>query len=258
MEIVILPDAAVVAELAADTIAALIRARPDAVLGLATGRTQVRVYAELVRRHREEGLGFDRVTTFNLDEYVGVDAEHPGAFRRYMREHLFDHVDLDPARVFVPDGMTADVPAHCAEYEAAIVAAGGIDLQLLGIGADGHIGFNEPSSSLSSRTRIKTLTDETLRVNAADFPDGEVPRHVITMGIGTIMDARECLLLAVGADKAPAIAAAVEGPITASAPASVLQMHPRVRVVVDEGAAASLQRADYYRAVWRGKPDWQR
>ena len=258
MEVIIQPSERHATELAAQHIARLLRDKPSAVLGLATGRSQMGVYEELVRMHREEGLDFSQVTTFNLDEYIGLGPEHPGSFHHYMQEHLFGGVNVDPEHVHVPNGMVQEVDAHCVAYEAAIATAGGIDLQLLGIGTDGHIGFNEPSSSLSSRTRIKTLAAETLRDNADAFAADEVPRHVITMGIGTIMDTRECLLLALGEHKAQAVAAAVEGPITASIPASALQMHPAARVVLDEAAASLLTRASYYKSVYEGKPDWQR
>jgi len=258
VEIIIQPSEREATELAAQRIVRLLRAKPDAVLGLATGRSPLGVYEELARRHREDGLDFSRATTFNLDAYVGVAPEHAGSFHRAMRESLFDRVNLEESRTHVPDGMAADIPAHCAAYERAIVDAGGIDLQLLGIGADGHIGFNEPSSSLSSRTRIKTLTEQTRRDNAAAFADTEMPRHVITMGIGTIMDSREVVLLAFGEHKAGAVARAVEGPITASVPASILQMHPAAKVFLDEAAAIRLERAAYYRSVYAGKPDWQR
>jgi glucosamine-6-phosphate deaminase len=258
MEIIIQEDARRATELAAHRIARLLRETPDAVLGLATGSSPLGVYDELARMHREEGLNFSRATTFNLDEYVGLGAQDPGSFRRYMEEHFFRHVNVDPRRVHVPDGRAPDVAAHCRAYEEAIRAAGGIDLQLLGIGRDGHIGFNEPSSSLASRTRLKTLTAQTRRDNAGRFPAGDTPRHVITMGIGTIMDSRECLLLALGDHKSRAVAAAVEGPITASVPASILQMHMTVKVIIDEPAARLLERADYYRSVYEGKPSWQR
>jgi glucosamine-6-phosphate deaminase len=176
-----------------------------------------------------------------------------------MQEHLFGKVNIAPAHVHFPDGLAADIPAHCAEYEKALRSAGGIDLQLLGIGSDGHIGFNEPSSSLASRTRIKTLTPRTVKDNARFFGSAEkVPRHVITMGVGTIMDARACLLLATGESKADAVAGMAEGSITADLPASVLQMHPDCKLVVDEAAAVKLRRADYYRWVYENKPDWQR
>jgi glucosamine-6-phosphate deaminase len=258
MEVIIQPSEGQATELAAARIARLLGVKPEAVLGLATGRSQQGVYDELVRLHRREGLDFGRATTFNLDEYIGLSPDHPGSFRHYMQEHLFGRVNLDPARTHVPDGMAPDVAAHCAAYEASIRAAGGIDLQLLGIGRDGHIGFNEPSSSLSSRTRIKTLTAVTRRDNAGMFDAGAVPRHVITMGIGTIMESRECVLLALGEGKAQAVADAVEGPITASVPASILQMHGVAKVFVDDAAAAKLKRVDYYKSVYEGKPEWQR
>jgi len=258
MEIIIQPDNRAASELAARRVATLVRGKPEAVLGLATGNSPLRFYAELVRMHRDEGLDFARVTTFNLDEYVGLAPEHPASYRHYMRQNFFDHVNVPDDRIHVPDGLAEDIPAYCEAYEEAIAAAGGIDAQLLGIGSDGHIGFNEPSSSLASRTRIKTLTDQTRSDNAARFADHEVPRHVITMGIGTIMASRECLLLAFGSSKADAVAKTVEGPISATVPASILQMHPVARLYLDEAAAAKLERTDYYQAVYRGKPDWQR
>jgi glucosamine-6-phosphate deaminase len=259
MEVIILPSAAEAALTAARVVSRLVRARPHAVLGLSTGETPKAVYAELVRAHREDGLDFSGVTTFNLDELVGLDAAHAGSYRRYMREHLFAHVNLPPDRTHLPDGGATDVDAACAAYEEAIRAAGGIDLQLLGIGRDGHIGFNEPTSSLASRTRVKTLTAATRAAIGAQLPPGEEPpRHVITMGIGTILAARRCVLLAFGARKAGAVARAVEGPVTALVPASALQLHPRATVLVDEAAAGRLALAAYYRDVHANKPAWQR
>jgi glucosamine-6-phosphate deaminase len=209
--------------------------------------------------HRLEALDFSRVTTFNLDEYVGLPREHPGSYHSFMREHLLGHIGIDPARVFVPDGLAADVPTCCSQYEQAIRDAGGLDLQVLGIGRQGHIGFNEPSSSLASRTRIKTLTETTRADNAGDFGGAEqVPKHVITMGIGTILESRACLLLAFGEHKAEAVAKAVEGPVSAMVPASALQMHEHATVLVDEEAASELCLADYYRHVFEQKPEWQR
>ena len=258
MEVLILPSDREVCLQAARIIAALVRARPNAVLGLATGGTPRPIYAELVRQHQAEGLTFRGVTTFNLDEYVGIGASHPCSYRRYMAEAFFDHVDISKAKVHVPNGMAADVPRECDDYEAAIRTAGGIDLQLLGIGGDGHIGFNEPSSSLGSRTRIKTLSDGTRAANCGCAPAGEeLPGHVITMGIGTILEARHLALLAFGAAKAGAVAAAVEGPVTAMVPGSALQLHPHATVVVDQAAAARLRLADYYRETWAHKPPWQ-
>ncbi len=259
MEIIIQPNAEEASLIAARHVARLVRDKPNAVLGLATGSTPLAMYQELVRLHREQGLDFSGVTTFNLDEYVGLAPEHPASYHTFMWENFFQHVNVPRERIHIPDGMTSHVPAFCQKYEDAIRAAGGIDLQVLGIGSDGHIGFNEPSSSLASRTRIKTLTAQTRADNARFFtsPD-DVPLHVITMGVGTIMDTRQVLLLAFGERKAKAIAEAVEGPITAMNPASILQMHPVAKCIIDEGAAAQLSRLDYYRWVYDQKPDWQK
>jgi glucosamine-6-phosphate deaminase len=258
MEIIIQPGADDASLIAARHVARLVREKPDAVLGLATGATPLKLYGELVRMHRDEGLDFSGVTTFNLDEYVGLEPAHPASYHAFMRDHFFSHVNVDPARIHIPDGRAKDVPAFCKDYEAAIVAAGGIDLQMLGIGTDGHIGFNEPSSSLASRTRIKTLTPRTRLDNVEAFGRPEdVPFHVITMGVGTIMEAREVVLLAFGSKKSRAIAAAVEGPVTSMSPASILQMHPVAKCIVDEAAAARLARIDYYRWVYEHKPPWQ-
>jgi glucosamine-6-phosphate deaminase len=258
MEIVIQPTPEAASLIAAQIIARLVRSKPDCVLGLATGSTPQLTYRELVRMHREDGLDFSRVTTFNLDEYVGLPREHPQSYHAFMQENLFRHINVTPARIHIPDGLAADVPAECAAYEAAIRAAGGIDLQLLGIGSEGHIGFNEKSSSLASRTRIKTLTEQTRRDNARFFGAPEaVPMHVITMGVGTIMEARQVLLLAFGENKAQAVADAVEGPISAMNPASILQMHPVAKALLDEPAAARLALSDYYRWVYAHKPAWQ-
>ena len=258
MEVIIKEDAEQASVIAARIVARLVREKPTAVLGLATGSTPARLYRELVRMHREEGLDFGRVTTFNLDEYVGLDARHPGSYRYFMHENLFAHINIPPGNIHIPDGTVADVMTHCQDYEDSIAAAGGIDLQVLGIGSDGHLGFNEPSSSLASRTRIKTLTDETRRDNSRFFASLEqVPYHCITMGMGTILDSRVCLLLAFGSGKAEAIARSVEGPVTAMVPASALQMHRHVHVLLDEAAAANLERLDYYRWVYAHKPEWQ-
>lgn len=254
MEIIIQPAPEDATRIAARLIAGLLRGKPDAVLGLATGSTPLLLYRELVAMN----LDWNRVTTFNLDEYVGLPADHPQSYHSFMREHLFRHVNIRPENVHIPDGNARDIPRHCEEYEMKIRAAGGIDLQVLGIGTDGHIGFNEPSSSLASRTRIKTLTERTLRDNARFFgAETDVPRHVITMGIGTIMEARQIVLMAFGPEKADAIAGAAEGPVTAANPASMLQMHPVAKLCIDSAAAAGLQRSDYYRWVYAHKPDWQ-
>lgn len=255
MEIIIQPTAEESTEIAARIIAKLLREKPSAVLGLATGSTPLRLYQKLVAMR----LDWSRVTTFNLDEYIGLPREHPQSYHSFMWENLFQHININPENIHIPDGNAGDIPAMCAAYEQAIRDSGGIDLQLLGIGSDGHIGFNEPSSSLASRTRIKTLTERTRRDNARFFGSPEeVPLHVVTMGIGTIMEARTNLLLAFGENKAAAIAGAVEGPITADNPASVLQFHPSAKVCLDEPAASQLKRADYYRWVFSNKPDWQK
>ena len=259
MEIIVQPTPEEASLIAARHVAHVVRQKPDAVLGLATGATPLSLYRELVRMHRDEGLDFGRVTTFNLDEYVGLAPNHAASYHTFIHENLFAHVNVQPSKIHIPDGLTHDVPAFCRDYEEAIRAAGGIDLQVLGIGTDGHIGFNEPSSSLASRTRIKTLTPRTRLDNVAAFGTPEaVPFHVITMGVGTIMDAREILLLAFGTKKSAAIAAAVEGPVTSMSPASILQMHPVAKCIVDRTAAARLARIDYYRWVYDQKPDWQK
>jgi len=216
--------------------------KPNLVLGLATGSTPLGLYGELIRMHREEGLDFSKLTTFNLDEYVGLPPDHPQSYQYFMKKNLFGGINLDPRFVHVPDGLAMDIEDHCLWYERQIAAVGGIDLQVLGIGANGHIAFNEPGSSLGSRTRVKTLTSETREANARFFGSlDDVPRYALTMGVGTIMEAHELLLVASGEGKADAIAASVEGPITAMVPASIVQMHPRAFLVVDRAAAAKLR-----------------
>jgi glucosamine-6-phosphate deaminase len=255
MEIIIQPTAEAATSVAARIIARLLREKPNAALGLATGSTPVLLYRELIAMK----LDWRKVTTFNLDEYVGLEAAHPQSYHSFMWENLFRHINIAKKNIHIPDGMTQDIPKFCAKYEKQIQDAGGIDLQVLGIGTDGHIGFNEPTSSLASRTRIKTLTQQTRKDNARFFgSEDKVPHHVITMGIGTIMEARQNLLLAFGKGKAKAIAEAVEGPITAINPASILQLHPVTKVCLDASAASQLTRADYYRWVFENKPEWQR
>lgn len=255
MEIIIQPDAESAAEMAARIFAELIRLKPKAVLGLATGSTPLPLYRKLVDRN----LDWSGITSFNLDEYIGVGPEHPQSYHAFMHGNLFEHVNIHPANIHIPDGMSTDPEAHCREYEEKIQSAGGIDLQLLGIGTDGHIGFNEPTSSLASRTRIKTLTSRTRKDNARFFgSEDAVPFHVITMGIGTILETRKTLLLATGKNKAQAVAQAVEGPITSMNPASALQLHPSAIFCLDEEAASELTRTDYYRWVFDNKPSWQK
>jgi glucosamine-6-phosphate deaminase len=258
MELIILPTAEEASEVAARLVARQVLAQPDSVLGLATGSTPCRLYQTLARKHHSEALDFGRITSFNLDEYVGLDPAHPASYHRFMEENLFSKVNIARERIHIPDGLAVEIPVHCAAYEQAIRDAGGIDLQILGLGSDGHLGFNEPGSSLASRTRIKTLTEGTRRDNARFFTSSQdVPHHVITMGLGTIMDSRMCLLLAFGKGKAAAVAASVEGPVTASVPGSLLQFHPRTKVLLDAEAASELTRSDYYQWVYHNKPAWQ-
>jgi glucosamine-6-phosphate deaminase len=250
MRVIVESDPGAVARVAARFIAELVRRRPTCVLGLATGGTPLGTYQELIRIHRDEGLDFSRVVTFNLDEYVGLGPSHPQSYRAFMNENLFQHVNVDLRNTHVPDGRALDFEVHCEQYERQIAERGGIDLQLLGIGRDGHMAFNEPGSSLGSRTRLKTLTAETIRDNARFFGGEErVPRLAITMGVGTILESRRCLLLACGAAKAQAVRDTIEGPVTAQVTASALQLHRDVTVVVDEEAAGLLARRDYYREM---------
>lgn len=227
---------------AADVVSEQIRRKPDSVIGFATGSTPLGLYEHLIRNHRERGLDFSKITTFNLDEYVGLPPTHPQSYHHFMWENLFDHINVNESRVYIPHGMTDDVEEFCQWYERQIEEAGGIDLQILGIGANGHLAFNEPGSSLGSRTRIKTLTEKTVRDNARFFADGEsVPHQAITMGIGTIMDAETVLLLASGEKKAQAIRDALEGPVTGMCPATVVQMHRFAHILLDGEAASRLE-----------------
>jgi glucosamine-6-phosphate deaminase len=258
MEVVILPGSRQISSLAADAVEALLRRKPDAVLGLATGSTPLPVYAELALRHERDGLDFSQARAFALDEYVGLPAGHPGSYREVIAREFTARVNISPANVHVPDGAAADIPAACRAYEDAIRDAGGVDLQFLGVGTDGHIGFNEPGSSLASRTRIKTLIEQTRRDNARFFGSvAEVPHHVLTQGLGTILDARHVILIATGAQKAQAVRDLAEGPVAAICAASVLQLHPHASVLADEAAASSLRLADYYRHSYDHKPAWQ-
>ena len=230
---------------AAKQVAALVRKKPDCVIGFATGSTPLGLYKELIRMHKEEGLDFSKITTFNLDEYVGLPPEHPQSYHYFMWENLFRHINVNPSNVYIPMGMADDIDAFCEWYENKIKEVGGIDLQILGIGANGHIAFNEPGSSLGSRTRIKTLTEKTRQDNARFFSSmDEVPKYAITMGVGTIMEARRLLLLASGTSKAEAIRATVEGPIMAKYPATIVQLHRYATVIIDKDAASKLE-ADY-------------
>ncbi|MDX3308413.1 glucosamine-6-phosphate deaminase [Streptomyces sp. NPDC054884] len=259
MEVVIVADARSGGELIAEAMVQLLRRKPDALLGVATGSTPLPVYEALAAQVRAGAVDTARARIAQLDEYVGLPAEHPESYRSVLRREVLEPLGVGMEAFLGPDGAAEDVQAACEAYDRALAAAGGVDLQLLGIGTDGHIGFNEPCSSLRSRTRIKTLTEQT-RVDNARFFGGDVeqvPHHVITQGIGTILEARHVVLLATGEGKADAVAASVEGPVAAVCPASALQLHPHATVVVDEAAASELKLADYFRHTYAHKPQWQ-
>lgn len=259
MEVVILADAKDIGVLAADAICALFDRKQDAVLGLATGSSPLPIYDELAARCDAGLVSFRQARGFTLDEYVGLSVDHPERYRNVIDTAFVTRVDFAPGAVQGPDGLAADIPAACTAYEDAIREAGGVDLQILGIGTDGHIGFNEPGSSLASRTRIKTLTRQTRVDNARFFGDDvdSVPTHCLTQGLATIMAARHVILVATGRGKAEAVHHLVEGPVTAMWPASILQHHPHVTVLLDGAAARRLQLIDYYRETYRSKPEWQ-
>jgi glucosamine-6-phosphate deaminase len=258
VEVVIRPDKEAAEHLVARVIAKELRLNPHLTLGLATGRTVERVYAHLVRMHKYEHLDFSLCQTFNLDEYVGLAPDDANSYRFYMNKHLFNQVNIDVRNTHLPNGLAKDLDAECVHYEETMRRFGGIDLQLLGIGKAGHIGFNEPLSALQSRTRVKALTPTTLEQNAAMFGGVKnVPRRAITMGVGTILESRRCILLATGESKAEIIAKAVEGPITSMISATAMQLHRKCIVIVDEEAAGKLQAADYYRWIFQNEPEWQ-
>ncbi len=243
MKIIIQENYEQMSKATAQEVADILNAKPNAVLGMATGSTPLGVYQELVRMHRNDGLDFSRVTTFNLDEYVGLTPDHEQSYHYFMHENFFKHVNVSAQNIYIPSGTTSNYRAFCAWYEKRIEECGGVDVQILGIGSDGHIAFNEPTSSLSSRTRLKTLARPTIEDNARFFDKPEdVPIYAITMGVGTILDARKILLLAWGSSKAEILAGAVEGPVSEALPASFLQEHKSANVIVDEGAAAELTR----------------
>jgi len=243
MEVIIKDNYEELSKFAAQFIAEQINKKPDTVLGLATGGTPLGTYKELINLHKENKVDFSQVVSFNLDEYVGLPIEHSQSYYYFMNENFFKHINIKPENWYLPDGMAKDIPQTCKEYEKKIKEHGGIDLQLLGIGGNGHIAFNEPGSSLASRTRVKTLTEKTIKDNSRFFKSiDEVPRYAITMGNGTIMDSKAILLLASGDNKSDAIVKTVEGPITSMVPASIVQLHPRVTIAVDRDAASKLTR----------------
>lgn len=259
MEIIILPTPAEVGRVAASLIASVVTEKPTAVLGLATGSSPLGIYRSLAERVAAGELDVSKASGFALDEYVGIPLEHPESYASVIARDVVGPLGMDPSKVRVPDGRASDIEAATAEYDEAIRAAGGVDIQILGIGANGHIGFNEPTSSFASRTRIKTLAPETRAANARFFdnPD-DVPTHCLTQGLGTILDAKRVVLVAQGEGKAAAIAAAVEGPLSAMYPGSALQLHQHATIVIDEAAASQLTLTDYYKYTYANKPEWQR
>jgi glucosamine-6-phosphate deaminase len=259
MEVIVGEDAEELGRIAADAIGALLTRKPNAVLGLATGSSPLAIYDELATRCQAGLISFRQARGFTLDEYVGLPADHPERYRTVIDKVFVSRVDFAPGAIQGPDGLASDIPAACAAYEHSIHEAGGVDLQILGIGTDGHVAFNEPGSSLASRTRIKTLTRQT-RIDNARFFGGaveSVPTHCLTQGLATIMEARHLLLVATGRGKAEAVHQLVEGPVSALWPATVLQLHPHVTVLLDDAAARRLQLIDYYRETYRSKPKWQ-
>jgi len=259
MEVIIQSDAAAIGRIVADEVGILLRRNPGAVLGLATGSSPTAVYAELAHRCDAGQVSFAHARAFMLDEYVGLRADHPQRYRNVIDADFVSRVDFGPDAVRGPDGLAPDLPGECQAYDASIAAAGGVDVQILGIGTDGHIGFNEPGSSLASRTRIKTLAAQTRADNARFFGGAvdDVPMHCLTQGLATIMSARHIVLVAVGRGKAQAVHHLVEGGVSALWPATILQHHPHVSVLIDDAAACRLQLADYYRQTYASKPHWQ-
>lgn len=259
MEVIVVSSQAEMGRLGADAVTAALAADPAAVIGVATGSSPLAIYEELGRRVAAGEVSFAQARMFMLDEYVGLPADHPERYRNVVDREVVAKVDIDPSNVHGPDGQADDLVAACADYERRIADAGGVDVQILGIGSDGHIAFNEPGSSLASRTRIKTLTRQTRLDNARFFDDDvdQVPQHCLTQGIGTIMDADHLVLVATGRGKAEAVHQLIEGPISAMWPATILQMHPHVTVILDDAAASRLQLGSYFRETWDAKPAWQ-
>ena len=247
MRVVILPSELEASNFAANIIGKFISEKEKAVLGLATGSSTVLTYKALIKQYEQREISFKSVTTFNLDEYVGLSPDHPQSYRHYMNSNLFNHIDINYKNVFIPECFDDDYVKSCENYESLLKRHGGIDIQVLGIGTNGHIGFNEPTSSLNSRTRVKTLTQNTIENNSRFFKDNETqPTLAITMGIGTIMEAKQILLLGLGKHKSQAVAEIIEGPVSSFFPGSILQLHKNVIVVVDKHAASDLKLYDYY------------
>ena len=258
MEVIIRESAEAAIDLTARLMAKQVESKPNSVIGLATGRTMEKLYSELAEKHKEEGLDFSLCRTFNLDEYVGLPPENKHSYRYYMNQHLFSKINIDIRNTHLPDGMADDLEKAAEQYEQLIIEEGGIDLQLLGIGRSGHIGFNEPLSALQSRTREKALTPVTFEQNSPLFDNPEdMPKQAMTMGVGTILDAKRIVMLVTGEEKAEILAKAVEGPITSMISATALQLHPKCVVIVDEAAAVKLEGKEYYRWIFDNEPEWK-
>ena len=257
MEVIIRPTTEAATELTAQLIAEKVKQKPSLCLGLATGCTMEKVYDKLANKH-QEGLDFSLIHTYNLDEYIGLSPENPNSYRYYMNKHLFNRINVNLRNTHLPLGTAEDLELECKLYEESIKNSGGIDLQLLGIGRSGHIGFNEPLSALSSRTRDKALTPVTVAQNSPLFdPPESMPKRAFTMGVGTILEAKQIIMLVTGKEKADILAKAVEGPITSMISATALQLHSNCTVIIDEAAAANLQGTDYYRWIFENEPKWE-
>lgn len=254
MEVIIKNDYGQVCDEAVHLILQAWEKKNNLVMGLATGQTPLGVYKRLIDLYREGKIDFSQVVAFTLDEYLGLREDHPQSFAFYMENNLYRNINIKRGNIFRLSGFPSNVNDHCRDYEEKIKKFRGIDLQILGIGKNGHIGFNEPSSSFASRTRVKTLTWETINGKSRLYKqEADIPRYCLTMGIGTIMEAKVILLLASGKEKSRAIKEAIEGPVTASVPASILQFHPMGKIIIDEEAASLLSRKDYYRWVYEHK-----
>ncbi len=258
MEVIIRPTTEQACELTCQLIAKAVREKPSLVIGLATGRTMENLYDRLAREHKENGLDFSLCRSFNLDEYIGLAGDDPNSYRHYMNEQLFNHINIDKRNTYLPNGVAQDLDAEAIDYEDKIKEAGGIDIQLLGIGRSGHIGFNEPLSALFSRTRAKALTPVTIEQNSPLFDNPEdMPTRAFTMGVGTILDAERVIMLVTGAEKADILAKAVEGSVSSMISATALQLHPKTIVICDEAAAAKLEGKVYYDFIFKNEPEWQ-
>ncbi|MFB0564393.1 MAG: glucosamine-6-phosphate deaminase [Candidatus Aminicenantaceae bacterium] len=254
MEIIIKQDYDQICEEAVKIIYQAWKRKNNLVLGLPTGKTPLEMYKKLIELNEKGIMDFSQIATFSLDEYLGLKEDHPLSFASYMEKNFFQHVNVKKENIFRLDGTPENIEDHCRAYEEKIKNLGGIDIQILGIGRNGHIGFNEPSSSLSSRTRVKTLTLETIKANSVLFKNNnEIPRYCLTMGIGTIMESKMIILLASGREKSEAVSRCVEGPVTSSIPASILQLHSQAKIIIDQEASSLLRNKEYYQWVYKNK-----